>query len=87
MKVANLSAFKTLIDESSRILKSKNIFTKLKNFYHNHRTCKILSPKLNDFSEYHFDEQIKIIYEDTRSALQKKEFPIMLRSIVNFQVN
>jgi hypothetical protein len=86
MKLVNLKAFNNLIKESNNIRKSKSFLTKFQNIYLNYTTAKILSRKFNDFSEYHFGEQIRIIYEDTRTALIRKEYPILLRSLVNFKV-
>jgi hypothetical protein len=81
-----MSRFENLIKESEQILKSKNIWTKITNFYSNQGVSKILSRQFQDYSEYHLPSQIKIIYEDTRIALLRKEFPILIRSIANFKV-
>jgi hypothetical protein len=86
MKIVNINALYKLIKESNSIKKSKSPIVNLKNFYLNYQNSKILANKLEDFTEYHFGEQIRIVYEDTRAALIRKEFPILLRSLVNFNV-
>jgi hypothetical protein len=86
MKIVNINALSKLIKESNSIKNSKSPIVKLKNFYFNYQTSKNLAINFEDFTEYHFGEQIMMVYEDTRAALIRKEFPILLRSLVNFNV-
>ncbi len=86
MKIVNINALANLIKESDAIRKTKSPIVKIKNFYLNYVNSKILAKTFDDFAEYHFGEQIRIVYEDTRAALIRKEFPILLRSLVNFNV-
>jgi hypothetical protein len=83
---ASLKILKKLINEAEQSFGSNNILTKITNSYFNYKASKILSTKLHDFSEYHLPSQIKIIYEDTRLAILRKEYPIIIRSIANFKV-
>jgi len=85
MKVVNVKNLKNLLNESNSIIQSKNPFNKIKNLFINYRTSKNLSKTFEDYSEFHLSDQAKIIYEDTRKALIRKEYPILIRSLTNFE--
>lgn len=87
MKIVNIKSFRNLIKESNEIKSNKSIITKINNTYKNYTNSKILHTKFNDFSDYHFGEQARMIFDDTRTALTRKEFPLIIRSLVNFKVD
>jgi hypothetical protein len=86
MKILNINSLSKLIKESNSIKNSKSPIVNLKNLYLNYQYSKLLANKFEDFTEYHFGEQIRIVYEETRAAIIRKEFPILMRSLVNFNV-
>jgi len=87
MKIVNIKALRNLIKESNELKTNKSIIAKLNNIYKNYTHSKELHIKFNDFSDYHFGEQAKMIFDDTRTALVRKEFPLIIRSLVNFKVD
>lgn len=77
MKILNF------INDSNSITNSKNIFN-FKNTYLNWKTARLLTNKFSDFSEFYFPEQMNHIYDEVTIALERKEFPILMRSIYGF---
>ncbi len=87
MKIVNIKAFRNLIIESNKLKTNNSILARLNNLYKNYNNSKELHIKFNDFSDYHFGEQAKMIFDDTRTALTRKEFPLIIRSLINFKVD
>ena len=72
--------------ESNYLKSTKSPFRLLRNSFDNYLNCRKLENTCEDFSEYLFKEQAMLIYEDVRDALLKKKYPIMLRSIHDYDV-
>lgn len=91
MNISNLSNKKLFLSKfltESNILKStKSPFKHINNSFSNYMTCRKLENKHEDFSEYIFKEQAQLIYEEVRESLIKKEYPIMIRSIYDYEVS
>ena len=87
MNLSNKKVFLSkFITESNTLKLTKSPFRLLRNSFDNYMNCRKLDNICEDFSEYLFKDQAMLIYEDVRDALLKKKYPIMLRSIHDFDV-
>ena len=91
MNFSNLSNQKLFLSkflsETNKLKSTKSPFKQINNSFNNYLTCRKLENKYEDFSEYLFSEQTQLIYEEIREALIKKKYPIMIRSIYDYQVH
>lgn len=87
MKVINRLSFSGLnkvleFYRKEAFLKNQSFFNKIKNYYENQKELRKIENIFDDFTEVDFPSQAKLIYDEVIEALETRNYPDLMRSLV-----